>query len=155
MFDTSTLTAADVMTRKVVTVTPDTTLRAAARLMTQHNVSALPVLKGNVVVGMVSETDLVRPGNTPPPRSEWWLHHLADEIEIAPEFQAALRDSGRSVGQVMQGDLVWVPETAPLRDVARLIAEEGVRRVVVLRDGALVGIVSRRDLVRAFAASGG
>jgi len=155
MFETTAKTAADVMTRDVVTVAPDTTLRHAAQLMTKHGISALPAVKGGVVVGVVSETDLLQPGNTPSRRGDWWLHQLADQVEIAPEFTAALRDSTRSVGQVMQGDLVWVPEQAPLRDVAKLMAEEGVHRVLVLRDGAVVGVISRRDLVRVFAASGG
>jgi len=51
----------------------------------------------------------------------------------------------------MQPDPVWVPPEAPLADMATLMAREGVRRVLVLRDGALAGIVSRRDLVRMFA----
>jgi CBS domain-containing protein len=151
MPDLTQMTAADVMTRDVVTVAPDATLRMAARLMTKHGISALPVVKGGVAVGVVSETDLIQPAAALPRRGEWWLHQLADEVEIAPEFAAALRDAGRSVGQVMQGDLVWVPETAPLSQVARMMAEEGVRRVLVLRDGAVAGIVSRRDVVRALA----
>ena len=155
MFEASQKTAADVMTREVVTIAPDDTLRHAAQLMTKHGISALPVVKGGVAVGVVSETDLLQPSASPPRRGDWWLHQLASEVELAPEFTAALRDSTRSVGQVMQGDLVWVPEQARLEDVARLMSDEGVRRVLVLRDGAVVGIVSRRDMVRAFAANAG
>jgi CBS domain-containing protein len=152
MPDTDQMTAAEVMTRDVVTVTPEATLRQAARLMTRHGISALPVLKGGVVVGVVSETDLISPAATATPQKDWWLHQLAGEVELAPEYMAALRDAGRSVGQIMQPDPVWVPETATLRDVATYMAKEGVRRVLVLREGTLVGIVSRRDLVRTFAA---
>ncbi len=148
---TDQMTAADVMTRNVVTLAPDATLRQAARLMTRHNISAVPVLKAGVVVGLVSETDLLQPGIEPTPQPDWWLHQLAGEVELAPEYMSALRDAGRSVGQIMQPDPVWVPETATLPAIAALMAKEGVRRVLVLRDGALVGIVSRRDLVRAFA----
>lgn len=151
MPDTSRMTAAEVMTRDVVTLAPEATLRQAARLMTRHRISALPVLKSGVVVGLVSEADLLQPGATPVPQADWWLHQLAGEVELAPEYMAALRDAGRSVGQVMQPDPLWVPETATLPEVAALMAREGVRRVLVLRDGALVGIVSRRDLVRAMA----
>jgi len=151
MAETANRTAADVMTRKVVTVGPDATLRQAARLMTHHRISALPVVKSGVVVGLLSETDLLAPGATPAPQPEWGLHQLADEVELVPEYMAALRDAGRSVGQVMQPNPVWVPETAPLTDVAALMASEGIRRVLVLRDGAVAGIVSRRDLVRALA----
>lgn len=151
MSDTSRKTAADVMTRQVVTIGPEATVRQAARLMTQNRISALPVLKGGVVVGLLSETDLLAPGAVPAPQPDWWLHQLADEVELAPEYMSALRDAGRSVGQVMQPDPVWVPEGAALPVVAELMAKEGVRRVLVLRDGALVGVVSRRDLVRAMA----
>lgn len=151
MAETTNRTAADVMTRNVVTVGPEATLRQAARLMTRNRISALPVVKSGVVVGLLSETDLLSPGATPAPQPEWWLHQLADEVALAPEYMAALRDAGRSVGQVMQPNPVWVPETAPLTDVAALMAREGIRRVLVLRDGAITGIVSRRDLVRAMA----
>lgn len=151
MRDVSRMTAAEVMTRDVVTIGPEATLRQAARLMTRHRVSALPVLKGGVVVALVSEADLLQPGATPAPQPDWWLHQMAGEVELAPEYMAALRDAGRSVGQVMQPDPIWVPETAPLPEVAALMAREGVRRVLVMRDGALVGIVARRDLVRALA----
>ncbi len=151
MSETIPQTAADVMTREVVTVAPDATLRQAARLMTRHAISALPVVKAGIVIGLVSETDLLSPGTTPAAPADWWLHHLAGEAELAPEYMAALRDAGRSVGQIMQPDPIWVPPDAKLPDVARLMAREGIRRVLVLRDGALAGIVSRRDLVRAFA----
>jgi CBS domain-containing protein len=151
MFEANPMTAADVMTREVISVPPDATLRQAARLMTQHGISALPVVKGGVVVGIVSETDLLQPGMTPAPQPDWWLHQLAGEVELAPEYMAALRDAGRSVGQIMQPDPVWVPEDAKLSDIAALMAREGVRRVLVLRDGAAVGVVSRRDLVGVFA----
>jgi CBS domain-containing protein len=151
MADLNRMSAADVMTRTVVTVGPEATLRQAARLMTHHHVSALPVLKGGVVVGLVSEADLLQPGAAPAPQRDWWLHQLAGEVELAPDYMNALRDAGRSVGQVMQPDPIWVPEDAALPVVAGLMAKEGVRRVLVLRDGALVGVVSRRDLVGALA----
>ena len=154
MSRSSTKTAAEVMTREVVSIPPDATLRQAARLMTKHGISALPVVKGGVVIGVVSETDLLRPGAMPAAPAEWWLHQLAGEVELAPENMTALRDANRSVGQIMQPDPVWVPETAPVRDIAEMMAREGVRRVLVLRDGAPVGVVSRRDLVRAYAKDG-
>lgn len=148
------MTAAEVMTRAVVTIPPESTLRQAARLMTRHGISALPVVRDGLPVGIVSESDLVAPDAAPAGQPDWWLHQLAGEVELAPEYMAALRDAGRSVGQVMQPNPVWVPETATLREVSAHMAREGVRRVLVLRDGALVGILSRRDLVRAFAGGG-
>lgn len=151
MSDTVQLSAADVMTREVVTIPPDTTLRQAARLMTRHGVSALPVVKGGVVIGIISDTDLLAPDAMPTPSPDWWLHHLADDAELAPQYLAALRDANRSVGQIMQPSPLWVPPSASLAEVAAMMSREAVRRLLVLQDGVLVGIVSRRDLVRSFA----
>lgn len=151
MSDSAQLTAADVMTSDVITIPPTATLRQAARLMTSHGISALPVVKGGVVVAVLSEADLLQPDTTATPQPDWWLHQLAGEVELAPEYLAALRDANRSVGQVMQPNPVWVPPDAKLPAIAALMAQQGVRRVLVLRDGVLLGIVSRRDLVRAFA----
>ena len=155
MSETTQLTAADVMTRDIITVTQDTTLRQAARLMTRHGISALPVVKSGVVIGIVSETDLLAPGTTPTAKPDWWLHHLAGEADLPPEYLAALRDANRSVGQIIQPDPLWVPPEAKLPDVAAVMSRESVRRVLVLQDGKLMGVVSRRDLVRSFAKQNG
>jgi CBS domain-containing protein len=152
MFDAPNLTAADVMTANVATVRPDATLRQAARLMADRRVSGLPVVDGaGTVVGLLTEADLVRPDEAAERRRDWWLTMLADGHDLAPEFTAAIAASNRHVEQVMHRDVISVTETASLRDVARLIAEHNIRRLVVLRDGKLVGIVSRADLVRVLA----
>jgi CBS domain-containing protein len=156
MFDASNLTAADVMTRDCATVRADSTLRQAARVMAKRQISGLPVVDATgAVVGMLSEADLVRPDEAAERRREWWLTMLAEGHDLAPEFVAAIAATGRPVENVMHRGVVSVDEMTPLRDVARLIGEHDIKRVVVLHDGKLVGIVSRADLVRALAGGAG
>jgi CBS domain-containing protein len=154
MFDTSNFTAADVMTRDVVTVRPNQTLQQAAQLMLERGVAALPVVDADGhVLGVVSEADLVRPDEMAEQRTRWWLDILAEGEELAPEFLAAINEANRLVTKVMRTDLITVSELTPLREVAELIARQNVRRVLVMREGVLVGIVARRDLMKALARS--
>lgn len=155
MFDTS-LTAADVMTRALVTVSPDATLRQAARLMASRNITALPVVDAaGQVVGLVSDSDLVRRDEAAERRRDWWLAMLADGHDLAPDFLAAINSSSRQVSQVMRKDVVSVAPTASLAEVAGLIAGKQVRRVLVLDGGRLAGLVSRADLIKALAGEAG
>lgn len=152
MFDTTSLTAADVMTRALVTVGPEATLRQAAALMEEKHISALPVVdEAGALVGLVSDSDLVRRDEAAERRRDWWLGLLADGHDLAPEFLAAINATDRKVTQVMHRDLVTLPPTAPLAEVASLIAGKQVRRVLVVEGGRLSGIVSRADLIRALA----
>lgn len=148
----SNLSAADVMTRNVATVTPHTSLRAAAKLMASRKISGLPVVNAaGKLVGMVTEADLLRPDEEAESRHHWWLDMLAEGHDLSPEFLAAMRLTERPVEKVMHHEVVTVEETTPLRDVAKLIVEKGIKRVMVVNDGKLVGVVSRADLVEAIA----
>lgn len=152
MFDTSNFTAADVMTRDVVTVRPDDTLRRAAQLMLKRGVAGLPVVDVHGrIVGVVSEADLVRPDEAAEQRVHRWLDMLADGEALAPELLATIDAANRPVAKVMRADPITIAETTPLREVANLVGRDNVRRVLVVTDGKLVGIVARRDLVRALA----
>jgi len=152
MFDTTNYSAADVMTRDVVTVRPDDTLQRAAQLMLDRGVSGLPVVdvQGRVV-GVVSETDLIRPDEAAERRVRRWLDILADGEELSADFLAAIDQVNRPVGSVMRTNPITVDEMTPLREVAEVIARDNVRRALVVKDGKLVGIVARRDLVKALA----
>lgn len=152
MFDTSNFTAADVMTREVVTARPEDTLRRAAQLMLKRAVSGLPVVDAaGRVVGLVSEADLVRPDDAAEQRFHRWLDILAEGQELSPDVVATIDAGNRPVSKVMRTDPAKVAENTPLRDVARLVGQDNVRRVLVMRDDKLMGIVARRDLVRALA----
>jgi CBS domain-containing protein len=128
--------ARDIMTRKVVTVRTDTTAREAAALLSEHGITSLPVLDDDDrVFGIVSELDLIRDRMPHDPRS-----HLRPASES--------RDPARLIGQVMTDTVVCLPETADTGDLASTMLESNVRAVPIVDGARLVGIVSRRDLLR-------
>ena len=146
------MTVADFMTSKVVTVTPDISILAAARLMLEHRISGLPVVDdANHVVGIVSEHDLLRrhrpEGGTENPH---WLALMTEAAGLGPE---AARFRDEKVGTVMTRDVVTVAPETPLAQACRLIGDHGIKRLPVVRNGVLAGIIARADLVRAFARS--
>ena len=135
------------MTRDVVTVRAGEPLAAAIRLMLGHGVSGLPVLDAQGrLVGMLTQGDLLRRPETGTERPVRWLGEL-----FAPGRSSATfaHDHGRRVCEVMTRQVVGVTEGTSLREVVTLMQERHVSRVTVTRDGALVGLVARGDLVRA------
>ncbi len=154
MLETSALTAADLMTRDVITVHPEESLREAALKLVRARIGGMPVVDAEGrVVGILSEGDLVRWTEDLDDRQSWWLNMLADGFDLAPDFLEQIRSEHARVRTVMNKDVVSVPETAPAREIAKLMSERKFKRVPVLRDGKLVGIVARLDLVRALAES--
>lgn len=145
--------AADVMARRVVTVEPATSVREVARVLVRHGISAVPVVDGQRrVLGIVSEGDLLRPAEVSrDARSAWWLEMLAEGDALAPQFLDHVRSGGRHARDVMSHEVVTVPPTASLHEIATLLERHRIKRVPVVADGHLVGIVSRADLVRAMA----
>jgi CBS domain-containing protein len=147
--------ASDVMTRSVVSVTGETRLREVARILLEHRISAVPVLdSAGRVIGMISEGDLVGSddANERRARRDWWLGLLAEGEALSPDFLASLRDVDRTAQDVMSAPVVTVDEATSLRDIARILADRNIKRVPVVRDGKVVGIVSRADLLRGMAA---
>jgi CBS domain-containing protein len=142
--------AMDVMTSEVVTVDEDATVQAAARLMADRGISAVPVVdRENRVVGLVSEGDLLHRAETGTERRRaWWLDRLAATDELAGDY---VKSHGGKVEDVMTREVVSVTEETPVADIAILLETNRIKRVPVLRDGRLVGIVSRANLVRALA----
>lgn len=140
--------AKDVMTRQVATVREDATVREAARVMIERKVSGLPVLDENgSVVGIVSEGDFVRRAELGTETAgAWWLLPLAEGA--ARDY---VKTHGAYVRDVMTSPVLTVEPSTPLREVARLLHERRIKRLPVLENGRLVGIVSRADLVRGLA----
>jgi len=137
----------DSMTRDVITVTPTTPIHEVASLMANHGVSGLPVLdeKGSVV-GIVTEADLlVR--QKPRTRTSWWRLFL-DGDRMAREFQRAV---GTTAGEVMTREVISIGPDLPIEAAAAILHDQKIRRVPVVTKGALVGILSRGDLVKALA----
>jgi CBS domain-containing protein len=139
--------ASEVMTRDVLTVGPQTAVAEAIRLMLDNNVSGLPVLADNgKVVGILTEGDLLRRSETGTERHRpRWLEILMGPGRMAGEY---IRTHGRRVEEIMTTDLISVAPDTPLDEVVSLMERRRIKRVPVLDDDALLGIVSRADLLR-------
>lgn len=142
--------ARDVMTTSVVTVSPATSVQEVAQLLLEHHISAVPVVDAEGrLAGIVSEGDLIRrPEMGTEPRQSWWLTLLGGPEDSARDY---VKVHGRRASDVMTRRVVTVAEDTPVAEIARLLEERRIKRVPVVRDGRLVGIVSRADLVRALA----
>lgn len=145
--------AASVMTRFVVTASPDATMAELAKTLSQHAISGVPIAdKDGKLLGMVSEGDLMRQfTHSSEKRRAWWLHVLAEGDDLAPEFLEYVRLDQRRARDMMQTKLVTASETTTLPQIAELMGEHHIKRVPIIKDGKLVGIVTRADLVKAVA----
>ena len=113
--------ANDIMTKKVITVSPTTSVKDLAKTLTKNKVSGTPVAdKNGKLLGIVSRTDVVAKG-------------------------------GEKVKDIMSKDIITVDEETPVEEIANLFTTHKINRVPVLRGKKLVGIVSRADIVRAIA----
>ena len=143
--------AKDIMTTEVVTVSPDTTVSEIAALLLKNGISAVPVVDdNNGVLGIVSEGDLMhRPeSDTERRRRSWWLELWAGHQDRAEAFT---KSRGQRARDVMTRSVTTVAEDTSVADIAELLEENHIKRVPVIRDGRLVGIVSRANLLRGLA----
>ncbi|MFI5024380.1 MAG: CBS domain-containing protein [Alphaproteobacteria bacterium] len=149
--------ASDIMTTKVVRAYADSSIREVARLLLENGISAIPVVdRDGTVLGIVSEGDLLgRRDKEREARRDWWLTLLAEGEELSPEFLASMRAREQTAGEIMSAPVVTVSEETEAAEIARLLAAYRIKRVPVVRQGRIVGIVSRADLIRALAAEAG
>ena len=146
----STVRVGDVMTRDVVSVTPDTPLKDVAAAIVERGISGLPVCDADgAVVGVLSEADLLVKQGGSPERSGGLFAWLV-ETASAPDL-AKLR--AHTAGEAMTSPAVTVETASPVSEAARTMVSLGVNRLPVVEDGRLVGIVTRADLVRLFTRS--
>jgi CBS domain-containing protein len=142
--------AVDVMVRDVVTVHPDIDVADAIKLLSEHDISALPVVDeaGNLI-GMLSEADLIHRAEIGTEKHRpWWLEAVTGATTLAEEFA---KSHGKKVGEVMTDGVITVTEETPLSEIAALFERKRIKRVPVVKDGKLVGIVSRSNLIQALA----
>jgi CBS domain-containing protein len=142
--------AHQVMTKNVITVTPATPLLDAANLILRHHISGLPVLdETGALVGIVTQSDFLHRSEigTEGKRSRW-LQFLIGPRGLAADF---VRERGRKVEDVMTCNPVTVQEDTNLDELVHLMEMHGVHRLPVMRGKVLAGIVSRSNLLRAFA----
>jgi CBS domain-containing protein len=143
--------AKDVMTAKVVSVTPDTPVEQIARLLLEQRISGVPVTDASGrILGIVTEGDLMRrPDLQTERRRPWWLRIVADERTRAEEYT---KTHGSRAADVMTRNVVTVTEETTVGEIARLLERHHIKRVPVVREGKLVGIVSRANLIQGLAA---
>ncbi len=142
--------AVDIMTAPVHSIAADATVAHAVRVMLQKHISGLPVVDATGdLVGMVTEGDFLRRSELGTERRRpRWL-----EILIGPAQQAGdyVQSHAGRVDELMTRDLVTVTEETPLDKVVRLMEKHRIKRLPVVRNGKPVGIISRANLLHAFA----
>jgi CBS domain-containing protein len=142
--------AKDIMTSPVLSVVPDSPILEAIRIMLQRHISGLPVVdKDQRLVGMLTEGDLLRRTETGTERRRpRWLEFLIGPGRLAAEYS---QSHGRRVHEVMTGAPISIPEDAPLDEIVRRMEKQRIKRLPVVRDDKVVGIVSRANLIHALA----
>lgn len=144
--------AIDVMTPSVICAQPEMTVQEAAKRLVENRISGMPVVDANgALAGILSEGDLLhRVEMGTGKRRSRWLELFSSTRDLASSF---VKEHGRTVADVMTTTVITVDETTPVADIAELMERRRIKRVPVVRDGALVGIVTRGNLIRALAST--
>lgn len=143
--------AKDIMTTQVVTVTPETTVREIAFLLAEKGISAVPVVDHGAVVGIVSEGDLIHRqelGTDEYRKRSSWIR-IVENREAAAAFDAEAH--GIYARDIMTRNVISVSEHASLAEISDTLESNNVKRLLVMREKKLVGIISRANIVRALA----
>ena len=145
--------AGDVMIRAVVTASPDTSVDGLARLMINLRVSGVPVLDSDGgLVGIVTEGDLLRRVETGTERHQpRWSEPFSSNSGLAAEY---VKSHARRVADIMTREVFSVDETATLAEIVDLMEAKKIKRVPVVHNGKIVGIVGRADLLKVLASGG-
>jgi CBS domain-containing protein len=147
------LKARDVMVSPVITVDVSATVQDVARLLLQNRISAVPVLDGGKLVGIVSEGDLLHRAEAGTQRRRsWWLDLVASDAALAADY---VQSNSRRVADVMSTRVITATPETPLTEIASLLEKHAIKRVPIVSDGKLVGIVSRANLLQAVASRPG
>lgn len=140
----------DIMTRNVISISPDESIMKAARLMLQNRISGLPVIDLNgELMGIVTEGDFLRRGELGTQRRRpKWLEFIVGPGRLAEEY---VHSAGRKVDEIMTTDPVTASEDDSLEKVVEVMERRHVKRLPVTRAGHVVGIISRSNLMHALA----
>jgi CBS domain-containing protein len=144
------MNAADVMVTNVITVGLDACLQDVAHLLLTNRISAVPVVDSNgKVVGIVSEGDLMRRAEAGTGRRRsWWLSLLTGKEGLAAQY---VKEHSRKVADVMTRNVITATPDTPLQDIANILEKNSIKRVPIIKDGKMVGLVSRANLLQALA----
>lgn len=142
--------ARDVMTTRVITVGPGASVQEVAQLLLQYRISAVPVVgEGGRLIGIVSEGDLVRRAEVDTERRRpWWLRMLTGSEVLAAEY---VKSHASKVADLMTKRVITATPDASLRDIATLLEKHSIKRVPIVENDRLAGIVTRANLVQALA----
>ena len=142
--------AHQIMTRPVISVTPETTIVDAANTMLQKHVSGLPVVDAaGKLVGIISEGDFIRRSEIGTQRKRGrFLKFILGPGQEAIDF---VREHGRKIAEIMTPEPVTIGEDTPLEEIVQLMEKNNVKRLPVTRGNKIVGIVSRSNLLQAVA----
>jgi CBS domain-containing protein len=142
--------AADIMVPSVISVSSDATVQDVAQVLLKHRISGVPVVDAEGrLVGIVSEGDLMRrPEAGTLRRPSWWLTLIGSKEEQAFDY---IKSHSRKVADVMTQRVVTASPDTPVGDIATLLEKHGIKRVPIVKDGKVVGIVSRANLLQALA----
>ncbi len=144
--------ARDLMTSDVITVRPDASVKDVAQIMLSHRISGVPVTDSQgQLKGIVSEGDLLRRAETGTERRmSWWLDLLASPEQRASDY---IKSHATHVRDVMTANVATVDEDTPASEIATILEGKRIKRVPVVKDSRVVGIVSRADLLRGLASA--
>jgi CBS domain-containing protein len=137
------------MTTNVVTVSPETDIAEAVRLMLERQISGVPVIDDSSrLVGILTEGDLMRRAELVTGRQSWWINPIPSPEQ---EAKAYVKAHGLKVKDVMTKEVVTINEQEPLDRIAMVFEDRRIKRTPVMRSGKIVGIVSRANLLRSLA----
>ncbi len=144
--------ASDVMIRDVITVGPDDEVSYAAKLLADRDISALPVVdERRRIVGILSEADLLEREEIGTEKHRpWWLEAVTPSTLLAADYA---RSHGRKVRELMSEEVITAKPDTPLSEIAALLERNRIKRVPIVEDGKLIGIVSRANLIQALASA--
>jgi CBS-domain-containing membrane protein len=144
------LTAGDVMTRDVITVKKETTIRELAELFNRHRISSAPVVDDNgEMIGIVTETDLIEQDKNLHIPTVISLFDWVIYLESDKKFEKELKKmTGQTVGEIYTEEFVKVTPATPVSDVADILSSRKMNAIPVLDGNRIVGIVARIDLIR-------
>ena len=142
--------ARDVMVSPVITVKPTASVKDVAKLFLERRISAVPVVDDQgKIIGVVSEGDLLHRAEAGTQRrGPWWLRALARDDALASDY---VKEHARKVGDVMTTEVITAGPDTPLHEIATALERYAIKRVPIVKDGRLVGIVSRANLIQAVA----
>lgn len=143
-------TAADIMTRKVITVTTETPVRELARILMENTISGVPVVDSNGnVIGVVTESDLIDQNKKV---------HIPTVITILDSFiylespermeQEIRKIAGATVADIYTGKAVTVTPDTPVDELATIMSEKSIHTLPVVENGKLLGVIGKKDIIR-------